>query len=223
MIYVDNGKKLRTLTPPNSKLLDVGCGTGNMVAIYCVGMENVQIFGVDSSCDPSEVQPFINYTKQNVDGSTLPYDHNIFDTVVLCHLLEHVRESVNLIKEVHRVLRPNGVIYIETPSVRSMLMPELRFMNSQYAAINFFDDYTHNGRPQSIHSLFHLLDRNGFDVMEVEYARPKLWIVKGVRKAIVGLSKRNRRLLCQGLWYLSGWAVYGIARKNPTKRVPHYA
>ena len=222
MIYVDGGEKLRRLTAAGSRLLDIGCGTGLTVSSYRVGMDEVEIYGIDAYHEPEEVQSFINYTKQDIDGTALPYEDAFFDVVVLCHILEHVRSPVTLIREAFRVLRPGGVIYVETPSVRSMRVPDLRFLREQYAAANFYDDFTHVGRPQTSHSLFHLLNRNGFDVLEVEFARPRHWIIKGIRHVVSGTLHKNRVILCTGIWYLVGWAIYGVGRKNEDKRVPSY-
>ncbi len=218
MIYVDGGEKLRELTAIGSKLLDIGCGTGLTISSYRIGMQEVEIHGIDAYHDPTEVEDFIKYTKRDIDGICLPYDDNFFDVVVLCHVLEHVRNPVLLITEAFRVLRPGGFIYVETPSIRSLLVPEIRFLQEQYAAANFYDDYTHVGRPQSLHSLYHLLNRNGFDIAEIAYARPRHWILIGLKYILRGTVHKNRRTLCTGIWHLVGWAIYGIGRKNPDKQ-----
>jgi SAM-dependent methyltransferase len=222
MIYVDGGEKLRSLTMAGARLLDIGCGTGVTVSSYRVGMQNVEIYGIDAYHEPDEVQSSIKYTKQDIDGAVLPYEDGFFDVVVLCHILEHVRSPITLIREAFRVLRPGGVIYVETPSVRSMRVPDLRFLREQYAAANYYDDFTHIGRPQTGHSLFHLLNRNGFDVLEVEFARPRHWILKGIRHVVSGTLHKNRVTLCTGIWYLVGWAIYGVGRKNEDKKVPSH-
>lgn len=219
MIYVDGGEKLRSFTRAGSRLLDVGCGTGRTISTYRIGMQDVAIYGIDAYQDPAQVQHFINYVKQDIDGVPLPYEDEFFDVVVLCHILEHVRHPVMLINEVFRVLRPDGIVYVETPSVRSLFVPDIRFLNEQYAAANFYDDFTHIGRPQTIHSLYHLLDRNGFDVVEVNYARPRHWLREGIRHLITGVLYKQRTTLCSGIWYLVGWAIYGIGRKHSTKTV----
>jgi SAM-dependent methyltransferase len=219
MIYVDGGARLRQFTPPHSRLLDVGCGTGRTAAAYHQGMDDVEIHGVDAYHDLSEVASFIHFQKRNVDGVPLPYGDEYFDVVVLSHILEHLQDPLNLIRESWRVLAPSGVVYVETPSVRSLFVPSLRYLNDQYASANFFDDFTHVGRPQTFHSLFHLLDRNRFDVIELAYARPRRWIREGVRFVVAGASRRNRAMLCTGIWHLVGWAIYSIARKNMDKRI----
>jgi SAM-dependent methyltransferase len=222
MLYVDGGATLRRFTPPGARLIDIGCGTGKTVAAYRQGMEGVEIHGIDGYFDPGSVDPAIKFTRQDVDGTILPYEDNFFDVAILSHILEHVRAPVTLINEAHRILKPGGVIYVETPSVRSLWVPQLPLFNEQYAAANFYDDYTHVGRPQTIHSLYHLLHRNGFDVVEVKYARPPGWIHRGLRYILSGLKHRLRPPLCTGIWYLVGWAIYGIGRKSEGKSVPSY-
>ncbi|MGZ3421883.1 MAG: class I SAM-dependent methyltransferase [Polyangiales bacterium] len=222
MLYVDGGATLRQFVPKGARLLDIGCGTGRTVSVYRQGMEDVEIHGIDGYADPALVDPAIRFVKQDVDGTKLPYADGSFDVAVLAHVLEHVRNPVHLIDEAFRVLKPGGVIYVETPSIRSLFVPQLTHLNEQYTATNFFDDYTHVGRPQTVHSLYHLLNRHGFDVVTLDYARPRNWVRQGLRSIASGLKHRQRYAINTGIWHLVGWALYAVARRADGKVVaPH--
>ncbi len=45
------------------------------------------------------------------DGETLPFPDNTFDIVVMCQVMEHLRNPWQTMREVRRVLRPNGLVY----------------------------------------------------------------------------------------------------------------
>lgn len=49
------------------------------------------------------------------DVCALPFRDNYADAVIAESLLEHVRTPIAAVKEMHRVLKPGGMIYISTP------------------------------------------------------------------------------------------------------------
>lgn len=49
------------------------------------------------------------------DGAAIPLKTESFECVVLSEVLEHVRAPQNVMKEVHRVLKPNGKVFITVP------------------------------------------------------------------------------------------------------------
>ena len=46
----------------------------------------------------------------------LPIRDAAFDTVVSMETIEHLTEPLDLLREVHRVLRPEGILLISTPN-----------------------------------------------------------------------------------------------------------
>jgi SAM-dependent methyltransferase len=49
------------------------------------------------------------------DITDLRFEDDAFDVVVCSHVLEHVRDDRKALAELHRVLRPGGVAYIQVP------------------------------------------------------------------------------------------------------------
>jgi SAM-dependent methyltransferase len=49
------------------------------------------------------------------DAHRLPLPDASFDAVIIQAVLEHVLEPVQVVAEIHRVLRPEGMVYAETP------------------------------------------------------------------------------------------------------------
>ena len=52
-----------------------------------------------------------NLEFQVADALNLPFDDASFDIVICSHVYEHVPDPVQMFKEIHRVLRPNGICY----------------------------------------------------------------------------------------------------------------
>lgn len=59
-----------------------------------------------------------SYSHQVVgNAEAMPYDENTFDTVYLGEVLEHTWQPKVLIGECFRVLKPGGVVILDTPNV----------------------------------------------------------------------------------------------------------
>ena len=90
-------------------VLDLGCGEGNSVDFFRSLAPEVNWFGIDLESSPEvdrrkrKDASFIDF-----DGTQIPFENNYFD-VIFCHqVLEHVKYPSILLKEVARVLKPNG-------------------------------------------------------------------------------------------------------------------
>jgi SAM-dependent methyltransferase len=60
------------------------------------------------------------YTVLVADGHKLPFEDGIFDGVWVQAVLEHVLEPATVVAEIHRVLRPKGLVYAETPFMQQV-------------------------------------------------------------------------------------------------------
>ncbi len=100
---------LRTLSP-GKQVLDVGCGTGHLVA----RLEETDF--IATGIDP---QPafFSSHTSQLIQASAekLPFPQESFDAVVMADVLEHLEEEAPL-GEAFRVLVPGGILLLTVPA-----------------------------------------------------------------------------------------------------------
>ena len=113
------------------RILDVGCGTGDF-GRYRPSPE-IEIHGVD--VDPGAVeqaQRFERAIQLDVDAVPLPYEDGSFDGVLAKDILEHVEEPGRVAREIHRVLRPGGVV------VASVVMARPRAVWSDYTHVRGF-------------------------------------------------------------------------------------
>jgi 2-polyprenyl-3-methyl-5-hydroxy-6-metoxy-1,4-benzoquinol methylase len=64
----------------------------------------------------------IRFDGVNLRHGKLPYEESSFDVVVLCEVMEHFNfNPLPVLKEINRVLRPGGHIYIGMPNQTSIL------------------------------------------------------------------------------------------------------
>jgi 2-polyprenyl-3-methyl-5-hydroxy-6-metoxy-1,4-benzoquinol methylase len=56
----------------------------------------------------------------NFDRDGLPFKESQFDMAICWHVLEHMNDTVKIMDELHRVLKPDGIIFIRVPHFLSM-------------------------------------------------------------------------------------------------------
>lgn len=99
----------------NSIVLDVGCGSGQLVKAIRKHNSKCECYATD--VQDSKITESVNCKFQIADVKKLPFEDNKFDFVFALDVLEHIRENVGLaIKEIRRILRPDGSVILSGPT-----------------------------------------------------------------------------------------------------------
>jgi len=117
----------------HGNLLEVGCGEGRGVTWL---MPKVEKFSaIDKIAEVVEGLkkkfPQGNFISGNIPP--LPYDDNTFDCVVSFQVIEHIKDDNLYLKEISRVLKPNGLALITTPN-RPMSLSRNPWHEREYTA-----------------------------------------------------------------------------------------
>lgn len=59
-------------------------------------------------------------TKIICDAHDIPFEDSSFDGIIIQAVLEHVCDPFRCVEEIHRVMKPNGLIYAETPFMQQV-------------------------------------------------------------------------------------------------------
>jgi len=137
-------RKLKKICPNiKGAVLDFGCGRKPYRSIFTNVSEYI---GVDFE---NEGHPHENEDIDVFyDGKSLPFESEQFDVVFSSEVFEHVENLDEMIKELHRVLKPGGKLLVTVPFV---------YMEHEMP---------YDFRRFSINGLASFLKNNGFTVLE---------------------------------------------------------
>lgn len=168
--YEKTFKILKKFLKNNGKFLDIGCGYGFILKKIAKEYKKIELYGVD-------VKPGIkNYLNKNVnfllaDCYSLPFENEQFDYVALFEVVEHLYNPLYALREVNRVLKPGGLLFISTPNLtRFAVLFSLILNKSPFKDIkNFEINGASHLREFSCEELKELLFLSNFSTEYFEY------------------------------------------------------
>jgi len=98
------------------KVLDIGCGDGAFLKrADQIGWE---AWGVEP--DAKAVARLSGFNVLQGSLPNIPLPDASFDYITLSHVIEHLHDPVVALKEIHRLLKPGGQVWIATPNIESL-------------------------------------------------------------------------------------------------------
>lgn len=161
----------------NADILDLGTSTGtNLKMLQAIGMEKVQ--GLDFSqaaIDFCKEKGFDNVLKGDI--CAIPLNDCTQDLVLATDIIEHVDDDGSAIREIHRVLRPEGLAIITVPAFKCLWgkQDEIGFHKRRYRKSE----------------LLKLMVSNGLVVSEIYYYNYLLFIPIYIMRKLFKLLSVN--------------------------------
>ncbi|MBS0660048.1 MAG: methyltransferase domain-containing protein [Verrucomicrobia bacterium] len=122
-----------------SRVLDIGCATGGMLAaLRDIGYQRV--VGVDPSAACARAaQRYHQIEVHTAPLSRLPEELGKFDLVIFGSVLEHLLELNETVARIRGLLNPGGCVFIEVPDMtRCTLLDDAPFQEFSVEHVNFF-------------------------------------------------------------------------------------
>lgn len=96
------------------------------------------------------------------DITNINQSNDKFSLIICYHVLEHISDDIKAITELYRVLKPNGVLYVQTPYKEGNIY-ENKTITSPKERLKHFGQEDHV-RVYSVYGLKERLENNGFNV-----------------------------------------------------------
>jgi SAM-dependent methyltransferase len=152
--------------------LDIGSGHGDLIQLL-----RSKFDVVSSACDYTDSLMQLSDVKvsvANLNSEGLPYPDATFDLVTCTEVIEHLEHYRYTIREMYRVLKPNGTLVVSTPNILN-LKSRIRFLifgfYNLFGPLHFKESNLHETgghiNPVSVFFLTHALVDAGFQHIEV--------------------------------------------------------
>ena len=145
------------------KLLDVGCAFGFFLEL--ARKNGWDVYGTEISEDAYKYAkynlklPVINKTLEKTK-----FKNGNFDVVTIFDVIEHLTKPQETLREIRRILKPNGLIVVTTPDIGSITA---RILGKNWEEVKRVREHIYFF---SRHTLKNMLESNGFKVLRTESA-----------------------------------------------------
>ncbi len=178
---------------------------------YALGREDIRYESMELSMPEGAFQGNLQHMEMVADGT--------YDIIVCSHVLEHVRNDVQAMRELHRILKPNGVCLVLVPLIVGKAETEEQWGCGKEENWRRFGQGDHSrlyGKNDFIRRLegtgFHVNElgrewfgeefyqAHGFDDLSVMYVATKEMVLAErdekdpISRELIGLQEENRLL-----------------------------
>jgi ubiquinone/menaquinone biosynthesis C-methylase UbiE len=149
----------KNLQSNNGNYLDIGCGEGFVLNEALAN--GFTPFGLDiaNNLHDSVDMEVLDFFEGNIFDAN--YKENYFSAIYMDSILEHVDDPISLLKEIYRVLKPNGIGFLIVPNEDSLINDTKQIL---YTLMLRKDEY---GRIKPFVPPYHI---NGFNPKSLKYA-----------------------------------------------------
>lgn len=151
--------------------LDLGCGKGDWSEILFLSKKFQMIECMDLFDGRVGMSKNLKFHSTDLANQKFPVDNEQYDFIFAIEVLEHIENPRHFLREVYRILKPNGRFIMSTPSVDS-LRSKISYLLRGYFPPFCEHDYKGSGHISPISSLdFKRMSQEvGFTQLEEDFS-----------------------------------------------------
>lgn len=172
-------RQLDQLKIPRGTLLDIGSGRGELLRI--ARDEGWKATGIETS------STFADYSARYSGAEILRqpleecrFESNTFDVVVLGAVLEHLYDPDEVIKEIARILKPGGAVFIDVPNEGGLYF----LAGNAYQKMKFRNWVVNLAPTFPPYHVFGFTPRSLKALLAKHHLQPAIWYVFSVRSLL---------------------------------------
>ena len=154
------------------RVLDVGCGGGSY--LYRLKSWGWNSYGVEPSAVGAAQAHSLGLNVHHGQIEDARFPDSLFDVIRLNHVLEHLTDPHGTMREIGRILKPEGIVYITVPNARSL--------NFWLFGENWYGlDIPRHVVSYSPEALKFLCDGTGFEIVRMRFRSGPFNFVRSVK------------------------------------------
>lgn len=113
------GRMFRQHLGSARRLLDIGCGGGEIAGYLGGTLGAKELYGVEISDKRAQAarRVGVDVVRLDLNQEALPFESGFFEAVFCGEVIEHVTDTDHLLEEIYRVLAPRGLCVLTTPNL----------------------------------------------------------------------------------------------------------
>ncbi|GIU70235.1 MAG: hypothetical protein KatS3mg002_1471 [Candidatus Woesearchaeota archaeon] len=209
---IEKFKYFRHLRNKPVKILDVGCGNRSpsktkkffpLCEYHCIDKEFYNLADEDFKV----MDKFFN---KDLEKDLLEdIQDNYYDIVIMSHVIEHIKNGLEVLDKISQKVKSGGYIYIEFPDINSFNLPSMK------GTLHFCDDETHI-RCYAPHEIINILLDNDFKII---FSRTRRNMYRILLMPFLITYHYIRQVPIAGdFWDITGFAYQILAQKKDREK-----
>ena len=206
-----------------AKVLDIGAGSGFISEYFhsLVGRDGVVV----ATDRINQLQTSMAIEFHKVNDTNLPLEDACFDLIIYNHVIEHVGErndQVHHLREIHRVLKPGGMVYLAVPSRWALIEPHYglpllswfpRSLSSSYVRL-MRKGKAYDCAPLGSRALRELIAEAGFHGEDIRLEAVRVFLEIERPGAVGACLRHTPEVLLRSLRAMIPMLVFVLRKKN---------
>ncbi len=153
------------------RLLDVGCGNGDFLA--SMATLGIEVYGVEPSESGYAICKSRGLNVQNAFLDQTEFREEYFDVITINHVLEHVPDPSLTLRQIRRLLKPDGILIVQVPNLDSFAF---RVSGAHYLHLDVPRHLSHFSKS----TLVGLLKKEDFRIVRIRFPSSSMAILESL-------------------------------------------